>query len=52
MSTAPKTPFIARLYRRLHAQRRAAAGHFLRGLAYGAGLSAASALAYALRQLG
>lgn len=32
-------------------QRRAAAGHFVRGLSYGAGITAASAVGYWIQQL-
>ncbi|GHG35425.1 hypothetical protein [Streptomyces hydrogenans] len=47
----PSEPLLSRLHRRIRPQRRVAAGHFLRGLAYGTGLSVASALAYGLRQM-
>ncbi|MFC9484628.1 hypothetical protein ACFTZM_00935 [Streptomyces hydrogenans] len=47
----PAETLLSCLRRRIRPQRRIAAGHFLRGLAYGTGLSVASALAYGLRQM-
>ncbi|MDV9186839.1 hypothetical protein R6L23_01075 [Streptomyces sp. SR27] len=47
----PSEPRLGRLLRRIRPQRRAAVAHFVRGLAYGAGLSVASFLTYGIRQM-
>ncbi|MEU6621995.1 hypothetical protein ABZ926_14645 [Streptomyces litmocidini] len=47
----PSKPRLGRLRQRIRLQRRAAVRHFLRGLAYGAGLSVASVLTYGIRQM-
>ncbi|MFF4174260.1 hypothetical protein [Streptomyces sp. NPDC001744] len=53
--TSPTRPGTLRtrrgLFRWGRRQRRAAAGHFVRGLSYGAGITAASAVGYWLQQL-
>ncbi|WP_314614691.1 hypothetical protein [Streptomyces stackebrandtii] len=50
-NTPPSHRLHCRLFRWGRRQRRSAAGHFVRGLSYGAGLTATSAVGYWLQQL-